>query len=190
MTPFRQTIRPGDVGSDVIETQVCTICEVEKPLAEFICQGTRKRCKVCHAASVAERKRAKAEGTWKPRYETSPTRVPQDLDYAWAAGFLDGEGYIAALATRTGNTRLVIKASQIDRDPIQRLRDLFGGAVFESRRRTTSGNIVWSWQVNGARAVACLEGIRPYVARKNAKRIDLAVAAYRARPRQGRGRKR
>ena len=53
---------------------------------------------------------------------------PDPLDLAWAAGFLEGEGCFGYYFHRPGarNGSLHLNASQKEREPLDRLREIFG----------------------------------------------------------------
>lgn len=72
-------------------------------------------------------------------------------DIAWAAGFLEGEGWLKL----TGRTHLCLAASQVDREPLDRLASIFGGMVYGPRKTKTQP--IYTWQVTGrVRAQAAL----------------------------------
>jgi hypothetical protein len=73
---------------------------------------------------------------------------------AWAAGFFDGEGYIAV--SKSGRVRPVIEVSQINREPLDRLKHLFGGCVYAKSRPTTAGNTVYGWRITDNPALNAL----------------------------------
>jgi len=93
------------------------------------------------------------------------------FDYAWAAGFLDGEGYFA-LAKRTAkysrpHSRLAhVTASQIHLRPLERLQGIFGGKIY-THRKTTGGNQLWCWDLHRPlEVVRCIKAIHPYLVLK------------------------
>lgn len=86
----------------------------------------------------------------------------------WAAGFFDGEGCIGIYVMGDGLTRLQVQTSQRVEDPVQMLRQLFGGSVC----LTTQG--YWQHTVFGPTAADMLRRIRPWLLVKGAQ-ADLAV---------------
>jgi hypothetical protein len=77
---------------------------------------------------------------------------------AWAAGFLDGEGYFAAVP-RGDSYRPVMTATQVGLAPLVRLRSLYGGHVMDH-----ASNGAHRWQIIGAQGVeAVLDRVIPYL---------------------------
>jgi hypothetical protein len=94
--------------------------------------------------------------------------VPTPLDWAWAAGFIDGEGCI--LLTRNSPR---VTACQKDRELLDRLLALFGGTVRQQvKGRKTP---IWVWGVNGKQAVAVMQGIYPMLSTRRRERVDLVL---------------
>ncbi len=86
-------------------------------------------------------------------------------DIAWAAGFIDGEGYIGINPYTSRGYQLyslALRANQVDPRPLQKLRLLFGGTVnrlklYPNRRQA------WEWRVTGPRAERALRQMFPYL---------------------------
>lgn len=102
-----------------------------------------------------------------------------ETDYAWAAGFLDGEGCFN-LSKRNGlheTTRSpVLHAGQNDRRPLDKLSDMFGGTVREFRV-TSAGNQAHQWALSGADDIRrVIPLIAPYLVEKQDR--ALAILAY------------
>jgi hypothetical protein len=103
-----------------------------------------------------------------------------DTDYAWAAGFMDGEGCFT-LIRRTGKAHEATRcpyvgATQIRRQPLDRLCAMFGGAV-HVQKVTKGGNTVYQWQVHTAALIReMVPLLLPYLTIK--KREAEIVLAY------------
>src|SRR5260370_40314259 len=97
-------------------------------------------------------------------------------DSAYAAGFLDGEGYIAVLHGRGASYHLEVTASQKTATPLEWLRDRWGGSV---RLRLVNTNPIFCWTLYANRALAFLEDVRPWLIVK-AEQADIAIAYQRA----------
>jgi hypothetical protein len=89
----------------------------------------------------------------------------------WAAGFLDGEGYIGTVECTKSHTKngkvprnpsfsAVIHAGQAKRAVIDELYSIFGGGWGTSRCKT---GIVYQWRVYGDNAKRTAELIQPYL---------------------------
>lgn len=54
--------------------------------------------------------------------------MPQETDYAWAAGFFDGEGNIfTGFRGSFKRPRSVMQVAQVNREPLDRLQKILGG---------------------------------------------------------------
>lgn len=77
----------------------------------------------------------------------------------WAAGFLEGEGCFGLRDRKTTKhgRSLDLKASQVNPEPLYRLRALFGGSVYGPYKHRPSMKIrnqqpFYEWHVGGSRA--------------------------------------
>jgi hypothetical protein len=108
---------------------------------------------------------------------------PADTEWAWAAGFLDGEGWFGVLPTKRGHGTPIIEAAQA-RDRVAglyRLHDLMGGCVSKS---TNPG--VWRWTLKGgARLREELPPLIEYLVVKRAEASLLYAYAMLVPPRGG-----
>ena|ERR1039458_7190436 len=108
-----------------------------------------------------------------------------ELDLAWAAGFLDGEGGFFIYKIRKRDkydcVRGHLKVNQaVHRDPIDRLHDLFGGSVTERRTRTVTGKRVYEWQMSrSADLQASLPLVLPYmIVKRDQAELLLKLSTY------------
>ena len=99
----------------------------------------------------------------------------------WAAGFVDGEGNINI--QRYINTRgrthrpchnLLLQVSQTSLDPLQKLKELWGGRVGQQRRKNPRCALTWNWWVSGKDAAQALAELRPYLLVKK-EQADIAL---------------
>ena len=89
-----------------------------------------------------------------------------ETSLAWAAGFIDGEGCIAApVRLRDRNRRdygLALYVGQVDPAPLHVLAGLFGGNV--TPRKTAAGRrLIYMWRINGSKAEAALRRLLPHL---------------------------
>ena len=76
-----------------------------------------------------------------------PTQHPTVRDIAWTAGFLEGEG-----SFHNGLGSTVVSAVQVNKEPIQRLLELFGGSAKQYNLHGRDNNKpIWRWSVSGAK---------------------------------------
>lgn len=98
--------------------------------------------------------------------------------YAWAAGFVDGEGYIAVSRKKPsysvrksgpniGRPRrdgvvywLQLSVAQRNPEPLHALVRLFGGNIRVCRPKR--GNVYYSWRICADNALAALEAMLPF----------------------------
>lgn len=92
--------------------------------------------------------------------------IDRALQLAWAAGFIDGEGFIGL--TRVWDKvrnyhmyRIQVDASQIHEAPIRHLAALFGVGKVAFRKNAKRG--VWNWRIMGTAAVPVLQELLPYL---------------------------
>lgn len=115
-------------------------------------------------------------------------------DYAWAAGFIDGEGYIAVArknpsygirksGPNIGRPRrdgvvywMVMAATQRNPEPLYKLKDLFGGVVSYKPRKKQ--NDYYQWRIGQNDALAALEAMLPFFVGKR-EVATLAVSFQR-----------
>ena len=107
-----------------------------------------------------------------PRFERENHSV-DDVSAAWAAGFLEGEG---SFMQWQGRAR--IKATQVDREPLERLQALFGGPICKeggpSRATNPRRQEAWYWAVSGERALYVIETVERHMSAKRKEQIAKA----------------
>lgn len=102
--------------------------------------------------------------------------------YAWAAGFIDGDGYISIQRRKTvykdkvyRGHYLRVGVNHVASEPLEELQKLFGGTL---KPRKTYGNRKpqLRWQINCSKAAEVLEQILPYMINKvEAAKIGLEL---------------
>ncbi len=105
---------------------------------------------------------------------------PTDTDWAYAAGFVDGEGCIAVVRSSVKSTgghqyRVFVDVANRDRAVLEWMRSLWGGWVVGKRQRMPGAQPMWIWRSpTGVEAKPFLVGIRPWL-RLKSKQCDNAV---------------
>lgn len=112
--------------------------------------------------------------------------LDSEADFAWAAGFLDGEGCFLCRPVEKGGQKTPgvlrrkpsIDACQCAEEPIRKLQRILGGMVITLNRKTVTGKTVWHWQNNSARQIrAILPKLLPYLTvKRDAAELLLAHA--------------
>ena len=101
-----------------------------------------------------------------------------ELDYAWAAGFLDGDGSFSLRVYRKPYRHMIqpiVQSSQRCPEPMERLIKIANGGTFNDTTKTPLGKQVWRVQITGKeRLLVFLKGIQPYLIVKQ-KQCDLLL---------------
>jgi len=111
-------------------------------------------------------------------------------DLGWAAGFLEGEGTFRLRANlrRSGGTT-EINATQVHREPLDRLRLLFGGAIYLRHRhphpKSFSSRPIYNWYLSGVAARGLMMTLYPMMSSARKAQIRTALDAWRSRPGTG-----
>jgi hypothetical protein len=91
---------------------------------------------------------------------------PSDSELAWCAGFLDGEGNFGSYKERRPSTKLRfrVQASQVQREPLDRLQKSLGGKVRGPYGPySNTKQAYYQWTVWSAEAVAAVSLLRPFL---------------------------
>lgn len=89
-----------------------------------------------------------------------------DIELAWCAGFLDGEGNFGTYkeSCKTGKYRFRVQCAQVHREPLDRLQAELGGRVrgpYGPYANTKQA--YYQWTVWSTEAVEAVEVLRPYL---------------------------
>ncbi len=99
--------------------------------------------------------------------------MTREQSIIWAAGFLEGEGYFERGKWRMG-------AAQVNREPLDRLKDVFGGNIYPRKRNPEIQRDWWGWELNGEdRVVAATAELLPYLSEDRKQRIPWLENALR-----------
>jgi hypothetical protein len=86
--------------------------------------------------------------TGRSWYSTPRATIKPRIQHLWwAAGFLEGEGSFGGSSTSE-----MVSATQVQREPLERLQAMFGGTIKKKNRRKPSEQPAYVWSVSGARA--------------------------------------
>lgn len=92
------------------------------------------------------------------------------LDIAWAAGFLEGEGSFVPSSCR-------VSAVQKQREPLERLRRIFGGHIITQRKR--DGRELGYWYLGSHPGAAVMMTLYPLMSPRRREQIRHALAHWR-----------
>jgi hypothetical protein len=104
-----------------------------------------------------------------------PSKIPTDVDIAWAAGFLEGEGCFKRTNVNETKFGQSVTANQVHKPPLDKLQEVFGGSLMLRNERRDNQSDIWVWAVSGknARALMCL--LRPHMSPRRQGQIDKAL---------------
>lgn len=97
-----------------------------------------------------------------------------NVEVAYAAGFIDGEGCIYIAKERY---ELRFSISQTNPIPLYRIQDLFGGKIGNYKKRIGTNKPIYELKLTGRRAYNALKILRPYLIVK-ADESDLAIEYF------------
>ncbi len=105
------------------------------------------------------------------------------IDIAWAAGFLEGEG---CFSRPSGD--MMVSASQVQREPLKRLKGIFGGTIKKNKRENDNWQDVYTWWVTGRKAAQCMMTILCLMSPRRSERIVESLRTWKKKPlRQSKG---
>src|SRR5215510_1071963 len=88
----------------------------------------------------------------------------RDVDLAWAAGFVDGEGTITLfLHKRLAQIYIVLSAGNTDPRPLHVLQEMFGGNVSLHKRANATHKTFYTWWLGHRKAANAIRTIEPYL---------------------------
>lgn len=86
------------------------------------------------------------------------------MDYRWAAGFIDGEGWIGirkgSQTSGRPSYQVRMMVAQTKLWPLEELKAMFGGTIQKKKLRSPNKQ-QWTWVATSATAVDCIEKILP-----------------------------
>ena len=108
--------------------------------------------------------------------------MPDLKELYWAAGFLEGEGSFSYAETPR------IRASQVQRDPLERLDCLLGPGKFyyaPTPVKYPNNSPIWQWQLHGRRAVEWMMTLWVMMSPRRREQIENVLATWKVRPPPG-----
>jgi hypothetical protein len=102
-------------------------------------------------------------------------------DIGWAAGFLEGEGYFS-----WNRTAISVQASQVQREPLDRLQMLFGGRI-NGPYSSKNQNPYFRWSLCGTRAAEVCMTLFVLMSPKRKEKMASILAEWRSRAKPGVG---
>lgn len=100
-----------------------------------------------------------------PRKE--PTKIPTEIEFAWAAGFIEGDGHFSL-----NRTTSEIDVTQKELESLVWLYDWFGGSVFTIENQGIKKLTYYRWRVAGPKAKSIMRKMYPYMTTKRKTQIE------------------
>ncbi len=88
-----------------------------------------------------------------------------ELDYAWAAGFFDGEGSISLIhRSDRGSASLRIQITQVDPGVLEWFQELWGGKIYvHNKTRASNARLNFQWIAQHQVAAKFLDDVVLYL---------------------------
>ena len=103
--------------------------------------------------------------------------IPLNQIY-WVAGFLEGEGYFTLI-----NTSAAVRVSQVQKEPLDRLKNLFTGSINLTRKPLNPRHSdIFSWALCGVRAAGLMMTLYPLMSLKRKFQIVRALNVWKLHP--------
>lgn len=145
------------------EKRLCTIPNCGRPkLARGLCGGHYQRLRKHGNARASVPLNFGGYGRASTRNEVQKAkRKPTNMEIAWAAGFLEGDGTF---------TRKRVSGYQKTTEPLERLQTIFGGTLREYQRG------YWEWFATGARARGVMLTLYTFLSERRRKQLLPAIS--------------
>ena len=95
----------------------------------------------------------------------------------WIAGFLEGEG---SFIIRPNRPTAIVGTGQVQREPLERLRQYLGGWINPNRHKSTArAKPYWNWTLSGAQAAGLCMTIYRLMSPRRQEQIRKVMAQWR-----------
>jgi len=101
-----------------------------------------------------------------------------EVENAWAAGLLEGEG---SFFTKTNGHTPIVSCQMTDLDVLDSLHSLFGGNLRSYDKRESHHKQSWTWSISGDKAINLLEKILPYMHQRRTEKIHTIIETWNSR---------
>lgn len=101
-------------------------------------------------------------------------------DFAWAAGFIDGEGCISIYRTKGDYYYIQLIVACTVREPLEKLESIFGGQqVVMNKPQRGRRKASYQWKVMGRAAGEVIEILLPYLTvKRDAANVAIEAVSY------------
>lgn len=98
------------------------------------------------------------------------------LHLAWAAGFIEGEGSFSMTKGQSPK----VTAAQVQKEPVERLRRLFGGNVTRRFTKGFSSQPIWVWALTARRSIEVMMTLYVLMSPKRQLQIEAALEKWKS----------
>lgn len=116
----------------------------------------------------------------------------EERDLAYAAGIIDGEGYIQIQKHKRSDYSagycyyMAVAVSMVDPIVPMWLHETFGGSLLYYTRKEANAQPYYRWSTGTKQALSFLEGILPYLKTKR-QQVEIAIEFQKLKGATGRG---
>ena len=109
-----------------------------------------------------------------------------DIDLAWLAGLIEGEGSFLVHLVRHKFYTIAIQVVMTDEDVVRKCLSVSGmGTVTKPRQRNPKWKPIWVWRVHKRTdVVALMNDLYPYMGKRRRAQIDACLAVNEEHPYQ------
>lgn len=95
---------------------------------------------------------------------------------AWAAGIVDGEGYIRVEKYKQQRGR--VRVDNTDIRILEKLKEYYGGKIYQNiRKNRPNSKPCWFWVITGIKTIDFIKCIYPYLISKK-EQADVIISFY------------
>lgn len=172
LAPYREPLESASEGM-----KRCFRCRAEKPFAEFYQNrhyrdGYYTYCRPC--VSEYNRRDDPDRPLRQHRKTIRAVITPDAAAIAWAAGFLEGEGHFRA--KQVGGGGATVNATQVNREPLERLQAMFGGSI-----RLEKHGTIFRWHGYGELGRRVMRAVYPWMSVRRQQQMEGAMPELRTR---------
>ena len=107
-----------------------------------------------------------------------------EVNLAWAAGFIDGEGCFVHVKTHRPNGKMYsdgvrLSAAQVNKEPLERLQKILGGKIYGPYKVKNNINARPFYQWVTKNNAPCLELLLPYLSSPKLEQYYTKLNAHR-----------
>jgi len=95
-------------------------------------------------------------------------------DLHWTAGFLEGEGSFGR-----GGSGLTMQASQVQKEPLEKLHRLFGGDLHLQKDKRHNHSDCWYWTLSSRAAAATMMTLYTLMSIRRKQQIEQRLSSWK-----------